>query len=376
MGDLSHKSSIEQFFSNISDPRSKRNQRHQMIDIFSIAICAIICGAEYWTEVEEFGIETEEWLSTFLKLPNGIPSHDTFSDFFRVLDPNQFETAFIEWTKHIADLTHGEVVSIDGKTLKGSHDRSNGKKAVHMVSAYATSNQLILGQLKTEEKSNEITAIPELIRILNIEGAIVTIDAMGCQKEIAATIRESKADYILSFKENHANLYEGVVSYFSDTELLNSTLYYESELELDHGRLERRKCYVTNDIDWLYQKSEWKGLKTIVTIESEVFTTNTTLKERRYFLSSLPPDPRKIQSAIRSHWMIENSVHWLLDVSFSEDACRVRKDHGPENLSIMRRIALNLLKKESTCKLGIKSKRKKAGWSHKYLTRVLSGVYN
>jgi len=375
MSKISPKFSLELLFSNLKDPRAKRNQRHQMVDILSIAICAIICGAEYWTEVEQFGQETEEWFKTFLELPNGVPSHDTFSDFFRLLDPDQFEASFIEWTKHVADLTRGEVISIDGKTLKGSHDRSNGKKAIHMVSAYATSNQLILGQLKTAEKSNEITAIPELIRILDIEEAIVTIDAMGCQKEIAATIRENKADDILALKENHANLYEGVDAYFSDKGLLASTVCHESELELDHGRFERRRCYVTDDIDWLYKRREWKGLKTIIAIENEVTTTDGTLKERRYYLSSLLPDPVRIQSAIRSHWMIENSVHWLLDVSFAEDACRVRKDHGPENLSVIRRIALNLLKKESTCKLGIKSKRKKAGWNHKYLARVLNGVY-
>ena len=197
---------------------------------------------------------------------------------------------------------------------------------------------------------------------------------MGCQKEIAATISKSKADYILALKGNHANLYEGVDAYFSDNDLLNSTVCHESELELDHGRLEKRKCYVSDDIDWLYQRREWKGLKTIVAVESEVITSDSTLTERRYYLSSLPPDAVQIQSAIRSHWMIENSVHWLLDVSFAEDACRVRKDHGPENLSIIRRVALNLLKKEKTCKLGIKSKRKKAGWNHKYLEKVLQGV--
>lgn len=374
MDKTSPNSTLELFFSNLKDPRAIRNQRHQMIDILSISICAIICGAEYWTEVEQFGLEAEEWFRTFLELPNGIPSHDTFSDFFRLLDPAHFEAAFIEWTKHVANLTRGEVISIDGKTLKGSHDRTNGKKAIHMVSAYATSNQLILGQLKTAEKSNEITAIPELIRILDIEGAIVTIDAMGCQKEIAATISKSKADYILALKGNHANLYEGVDAYFSDNDLLNSTVCHESELELDHGRLEKRKCYVSDDIDWLYQRREWKGLKTIVAVESEVITRDSTLTERRYYLSSLPPDAVRIQSAIRSHWMIENSVHWLLDVSFAEDTCRVRKDHGPENLSIIRRVALNLLKKEKTCKLGIKSKRKKAGWNHKYLEKVLHGV--
>lgn len=376
MTDSTPCSSIEQFFSDLDDPRAKRNQRHQMVDILSIAICAIICGAEYWTEVEEFGVEAEEWLQTFLELPHGIPSHDTFNDFFRLLNPLKFEAAFIDWTKHIAKLTQGEVVSIDGKTLRGSHDQSNGRRAIHMVSAYATTNQLILGQLKTAEKSNEITAIPELIRVLDLEGAVVTIDAMGCQKEIAATIRESKADYILALKENHASLYEGVDSYFSDKELLDSTICYESELELDHGRLERRRCFVTNDIDWLYQRRQWKGLKTIVAVESKVVTADSVLTERRYYLSSLPADARQIQSAIRSHWRIENSVHWLLDVSFSEDACRVRKDHGAENLSILRRIALNLLKRESTCKLGIKSKRKKAGWSFKYLAQVLSEMSN
>jgi len=365
------RSSLEHFFSNLTDPRSTRNQRHQMIDILTISICAIICGAEYWTEVEEFGLQAQEWLQTFLELPNGIPSHDTFSDFFRFLDPEQFELCFMDWTKHVAALTKGEVIAIDGKTLRGSHDRSNGRKAMHMVSAYATSNQLVLGQLKTAEKSNEITAIPELIRVLDLEGAIVTIDAMGCQKEIASIIQDNKADYILSLKENHGNLYESVNAYFSDKKLLEATAFHDSELELNHGRLERRRCYVTDDINWLYQRKEWKGLRSIVAIETESITRDSTLQETRYYLTSLPSDPKQIQAAIRSHWLIENSLHWLLDVSFSEDACRVRKDHGPENFSVLRRIALNLLKRESRCRLGVKSKRKKAGWSFRYLACVL-----
>lgn len=365
---------IASFFSELPDPRRDRNQRHKFEDLLTIALCATIAGAEHWTEVEEFGKEREEWFAEFLELPSGIPSHDTFNNLFRHLDPVAFEACFIEWTKYIADLTNGEVVAIDGKTIKGSADSPCDGSPIHMVSAYAAHNRLILGQVKTAEKSNEITAIPKLLEVLDLQNTVVTIDAMGCQKEIAKAIVDAEADYILALKGNHPELHHDVVTYFEDLENLDSPYECVDTLEGDHGRIEARRCTVSSDIDWLYQKGLWKGLKTIVRIESSRSSNGLDATETRYFISSLPPDPKRILADIRSHWGIENSVHWLLDVSYNEDACRVRKDHGAENLSVLRRIGLNLLKSESKCKLGIKSKRKKAGWSTKYLKSVLRSL--
>ena len=296
------------------------------------------------------------------------------NNFFRHLDPEEFEKYFIEWMKQVAQITSGEVIAIDGKTLRGSYDKCNNKAAIHMVSAYASSNRLILGQIKTAEKSNEITAIPELLKILDVEGSIITIDAMGCQKAIAKEIREQKADYILALKGNQPELYDSVVTYFDEYASLNMKYDEVTEVYGDHGRIESRKCVITEDIDWLYGRSEWKGLKSIAMVLSKREKDNEVSEERRYYLLSLGGNAEKASKCIRDHWGVENCVHWLLDVAFYEDASRTRKDNGAENFSIVRRVALNLLQQETSCKLGVKSRRKKAGWSQEYLLQVLQGV--
>ena len=278
----------------------------------------------------------------------------------------------MSWAQHIADILNCNTITLDGKTLKGSHDRINGKKPIHMVSAFAVENNLTIGQVKVEEKSNEITAMPKLIKALDIKGSIVTTDAMGCQKEIAKEIIKAKADYILAVKENHPALHTDIKFYFDLHQDLDIAFDQSKTINGDHGRIEERSCSVTSDIDWLVQKESWSKLQSLIMVESRVFENGKERMERRYFLSSLKEKANFFLKKIRSHWRIENSLHWMLDVSFSEDKCRVRRDHGAENFSILRRIGLNLLKRETTSRLGIKSRRLKAGWNNNYLLRVLS----
>jgi predicted transposase YbfD/YdcC len=364
-------------FSTVDDPRIDRTKRHKLIDILVIAICATICGAETWEDFQLFGYAKLDWFKTFLELPNAIPSHDTFRRVFARLNPQQFQQAFLDWVRSVTQLTQGEVVAIDGKQLRRSHDSAAGKTTINMVSAWAEENRLVLGQVRVDEKSNEITAIPELLRVLEIAGCIVTIDAMRCQTEIAAEITKKQADYVLAVKGNQSNLLEDVAGYFDWAlkDQFEQTHYTTDQTtEGDHGRIEVRRCYASADINWLRRKGEWKGMRSIVMIESErSIGGQAASHERRYNISSLEADAKQLNRVIRSHWSIENSLHWVLDVAFREDDSRIRKDHGPENMTMLRHIALNLLKQDKSIKVGIKSKRKNAGWNERYLLKVLNG---
>jgi len=369
--------SLIEHFSAIDDPRIDRSKLHKLIDILVIAICATICGAEGWEDFELFGNCKLDWFKSFLELPNGIPSHDTFRRVFARLDPTQFQQAFLDWVRSVTRLTEGQVIAIDGKQLRRSHDSAAGKSAIQMVSAWAEENRLVLGQVRVDEKSNEITAIPELLRMLEISGCIVTTDALGCQTEIAAAIIGKQADYVLAVKGNQGNLFEDVVGYF-DWALqnrFNETSYTVDEtVDGDHGRVEVRRCYASDDIEWLRRKAEWKGIRSIVLIESQRSVGGQqTSREQRYYISSLEADAKQLNRAIRGHLSIENSLHWVLDIAFREDDSRIRKDYGPENMATLRHIALNLLKQDKSIKVGIKSKRKNAGWDERYLLKVLNG---
>jgi predicted transposase YbfD/YdcC len=361
--------------SQIPDPRLDRTKRHQLTDILVIAVCATICGAETWEEIEEFGRAKQNWFNKFLALPNGIPSHDTFRRVFLRLNPKKFQEAFLTWVRAVAQQAAGEVVAIDGKQSRGARS-ADGKEGLRMVSAWACEQRLVLGQLKTEEKSNEITAIPALLELLELQGCIVTVDAMGCQREVAAQIISQEADYVLSLKGNQGLLHEEVEEYFAWAERTNfKELEYDycATLEKDHGRIEARRCWVTEDTDWLTGKAEWAGLRSIIMVEAErEVLGRAATKERRYFISSLPADAKQALRAVRSHWQVENSLHWVLDVAFREDECRTRTGHAPENLATLRHMAVNLLKQERSCKLGIKSKRLKAGWDESYMLKVLN----
>ena len=356
------------YFSGIKDPRVDRTKAHLLEDIIVIAILSVICGAETWNDMEDFGTEKEQWLRTFLKLPEGIPSHDTFNRVFSLLDPKLLEDAFIQWTSSVAHLTDGEVINIDGKTVCGSRDK-NKKSIVHMVSAWAEVNNIVLGQLKVDDKSNEITVIPELLNLLLLKGCIVTIDAMGCQREIASAIISGEADYILALKGNQGNLLEQTEDSFRFLEAVS----VNEEQDAGHGRVERRVCTVVNDLSMVEQKEQWKGLKCLVRIEAERYikSTGKTENETRYYISSLPADATIFNKSIRSHWAIENKLHWSLDVAFNEDNSRKRAGHAAQNFSVVNRIALNLLKNEMTSKRGIKGKRLKAAWNNDYLKKIL-----
>lgn len=371
--------SVMDYFQDLEDPRIERSKRHQLLDIVSIAICAVICGADSWVYVEMFGRSKEEWFRSFLDLPNGIPSHDTFGDVFSRLDPEQFQGCFVEWTQAVAALLPGEVVAIDGKTVRRSHDRSAGKQAIHLVSAWASANTLTLGQVKTEEKSNEITAIPRLLQMLELSGCLVTIDAMGCQKEIALGIVDRGADYLLALKENQGQLYQDVRDLFEAGDGTGLDVLphdYATTLNKGHGRIERRECWAIDDpvcMEYLGTAGEWPGLRSVVKVESWRETESGTTVQARYYISSLAASAQRQLAAARSHWSIENSLHWSMDVTFREDHSRVRKDHGPQNMATLRQISHNLLKRENSLKVGIQGKRLQAGWREDYLLKVLLG---
>lgn len=368
--------SIAKHFEPLKDPRMLLKTDHQLIDIIVISICAVIAGADKWTQIEEFAQTHEEWFKKFLELPNGVPSHDTIGRVFSILSAKQFQLCFQKWIKSVFTATEGQVIAIDGKTLRRSHDRRSNKSALHLIHAWSATNSLLLGQVKTKEKSNEITAIPELLEILQLKGCIVTIDAMGCQKKIAEDIHNRGADYVLAVKENQGQLKEALEKTFTKArEISFEAMVYSQHqsVEKDHGRLETRQCYVL-PLMYLHEfKIKWKGLQSLIMIESECISQGKQTNELRYYISSLKPNAAQIASVVRQHWTVENSLHWCLDVAFREDESRVRIGDAPENFSMLRKIALVYLKRETTLKKGIPTKRLKAGWDLNYLLKVITG---
>jgi predicted transposase YbfD/YdcC len=364
------------YFSDVEDPRSD-NKRHLLLDILVIAICGAICGADTWTDVELFGQAKERWFRTFLELPHGIPSHDTFSRVFALIDAEQFQRSFRNWIAAVEERTKGEIIALDGKQLRRSHDKAEGQKAIYMVSAWASENSMVLGQRKVDDRSNEITAVPQLLEMLEVAGCIVTADAMHCQVETAKKVIENDADYVFVVKDNQPRLLEAIQDLFDDPgEMRWVDTDYDKTTDGNHGRLETRQCWTTSDPEYLaYITSlgDWSGLQSIGMIEAKRSTKEGTSVKRRYFISSLESNAKQLLHAVRTYWGIENKLHWVLDLAFREDESRVRKGNGPQNFAVLRHIALNLLKREETAKISIRAKRKKAGWDNDFLLKVLIG---
>jgi predicted transposase YbfD/YdcC len=363
-------------FESLEDPRlSNHNKRHNLEDILVITILGVICGADNWVEINEFGCSKEDWLSTFLELPHGIPSHDTFGRVFSLLDSQEFDSCFTSWIRSLSIDLSGEVIAIDGKTLRGSGNRRQGQRPLHLVSAWASDQGLVLGQVQTEKKSNEITAIPELLKMLNLKGSTVTLDAMGCQTSIAQNIIDREAEYVLNLKENQPKLYEMVKIVFD----LGVSRQYKKmlhrrkvEKSREHGRVETRRYTLISARDPAVFQLRWPGLKGLGLLEVTRTTNNQVEYSKRYFLTSLSYEHiDDFMRAVRKHWTIEIGLHWSLNVSFREDLNQVYVGNAAKNLGTVRRIALNLLKQEKTHKKGLSCRRKKAGWDHRYLMKVL-----
>lgn len=369
---------LAEHFGSLEDPRVRHLTDHTLMEIIIIAICGVTCGAETWTDIELFGNERLAWLRQFLELKNGIPSHDTFGRVFARLDPEQFQARFANWVQAVFQVTEGQVVAIDGKTARHSHDRGRGKEAIHVVSAWATANHLVLGQQTVETKSNEIEAIPDLLRLLDVSGCIVTIDAMGCQTALAEQIVKQKADYVLAVKDNQPHLHEDMALFFRLTEQNDFQKVesgYARTVNKGHGRLEIRECRTIagqESLQFLRDYDRWPGLRTLAKVTSQRRVNGQTATETRYYISSLPNNAAQLLNAVRSHWGVENSLHWVLDMAFSEDASRIRQDHAPENMALLRRIALTLLRQEKSLKRGVQGKQLKAAMNPAYLLRVLS----
>jgi predicted transposase YbfD/YdcC len=364
---------IQECFADVEDPRES-NRWHLLIDILVIAICAAICGADNWVEVEQYGKAKADWLGQFLVLPHGIPSHDTFGRVFARIDPQQFQRGFSTWVQRVHEIAGSEVIAVDGKQLRRSHDRALGKRALYMVSAWAVESRVVLGQWAVDRKSNEITAIPELLKLLTVRDCIVTVDALNCQQDIATTVIDQGGDYVMAVKENQGQLYHTLETLFAPEERQWVACAHAQTRNKDHGRVEYRDCWITDDPtyrEYIAEHTEWTGLQSLIMVKTVRQTPEERSVVRRYFISSLPPDAPRALETIRSHWHIENRLHWVLDIAFREDESRVRKGYGAENFAVLRHLALNLLKHEETAKCGTHAKRLKAAWDNDYLLKVL-----
>ena len=370
--------SIEEHFCDIKDIRIERGKKHKLIDIITIAICAVVCGADGWTDIEMYGVARKEWLDKFLELPNGIPSHDTFARVFSQINPDEFNKSFLSWVKGISKITAGEIIAFDGKQSRNSGDKKNSQGVINTVSAWAVGNGLVLGQKKVEGKSNEIRAIPELIKVLDLAGCIITIDAIGCQKEIVKKIVEKDADYVIAVKKNQPTLYEQIKELFKQaikTHGLGLSMSSFNTKELNRGREETRNYLMITDIGMKIDPlQKWKKLISIGMVESVRVVGKKVSVETRYFISSLENNIQKLAKAIRGHWSIENSLHWVLDVTFKEDDSRIRKDNAPANFAVLRHIAVNIISQNKSRKLSVRSKRFLASLDEEYSIELLEAI--
>lgn len=371
-------SSLLEAFSILPDPRSSRSRRHPLTTIVAIAVCGVIAGADNWVAIEMWAKGKEEWLASFLDMSEGVPSHDTFGRVFSILSPDAFQAAFIEWASSLAVDQEGRVIAIDGKTLRRSHDRGRGKSPIHIVNAWRSDVGLAIGQRATDDKSNEITAVPELLEQLYLKGAIVTLDAMGCQREIASTIRRKEGDYLLAVKGNQPTVRDAVASAFEaafSADEPPAALHACTDADRGHGRHVERTAWVLPAPSSLRADDRWPDLSSIVLVDVVRRQDGRETTERRMYISSLAPtSARELARAIRSHWGVENGLHWVLDVAFREDDARIRIGHAAENMSRIRQIALNLLKQDKTLKVGIKTKRLRAAGDERYMLRVLGAT--
>lgn len=369
--------SLEACFGDMPDPRVVGRCDHLLVEIIMVAICGVLSGAESWSEIEEFGKAKEVWLRQYLDLPAGIPSHDTFSRVFRILDAAAFQERFMKWVEATFGVARGQVIAVDGKTVRGSRDRYRGQDAIHLVSAFAHQSGILLGQRKVDDKSNEITAVPELLRTLFIKGCVVTVDALNCQKDIAQTIIEGGGDYVFALKANHPLLHQEIIDWFAwaqDRQFRDIDHTYCETVNKGHGRIETRRCYALTDphaFQALRYYDGWAGLRSIAVVHRERRLSDRVQTETAYFLSSLPADAERILDATRAHWAIENTFHWTLDVTFAEDASTVRLDNAPENLAVLRHVAFNLLKRHPY-KASLKRKRYRAALDGSFLYELLS----
>jgi predicted transposase YbfD/YdcC len=365
---------ITEHFEELEDPRQEGKIEHKLSDIILLCISALLCGAEGWHDIEIFGQARLEWLKKYGSFANGIPVDDTIARVMSALNPKQFQSCFINWMKAASEVTEGDIVSVDGKTLRHSFDRKNSKRAIHMVSAFAKKNGVVLGQSKTEEKSNEITAIPELLDLLELKGCIVTIDAMGCQQKITKKIIDKEADYVIMVKGNQGYLSDDIISFFDichQEEFKNVSYDFYEETDKGHGRFEIRRYWISSYLKNIRNTEKWKNLKTIGMVESERHIGDQITLDKRYYISSISEQAKVFSNAVRGHWGIENTLHWTLDMTFREDESRIRRDNAAENLAVLRHIALNALRQEKTFKKSIKAKRYKATLEPAYTDKLI-----